>query len=148
MKFILRIFQYYIEHIIKNHDTVTDNPFKRINVSNTENKVIFNIKVVYYLELSMLKLFGSTEIKITGKKIKKNVPDTEITEVVFAHNELFNNNHQHDSPVLYSFISKKSFGQLLDILPKKFIFLKTFDLELSVVKIWFTDQNFQPLKMK
>ena len=41
--------------------------------------------------------------------------------------------------VLYTFIIL--FGQLLDISPKKFIFLKTFNLEFSYMEVWFTDQK-------
>ena len=46
---------------------------------------------------------------------------------------------------MYTFVSNKSFGQLLNISPKKFIFLKTFDSEFSYIEIWFTDQNSNPL---
>ena len=42
---------------------------------------------------------------------------------------------------MYTFISNKSFGQLLDIAPKNVIFLKTFDSEMSYIEVWFTDQN-------
>ena len=31
---------------------------------------------------------------------------------------------------------------------KKFIFLKTFNSELSYTEIWFTDQNFKPLEIE
>ena len=130
---------------------MTDNPSKRINVRKTENTVTFNIKMVYYLELSTpetRKLFRSAKIKTTGEKTGENVPHSEITEVLFVHGKFFNNNYQHDSRVLSTFISNESFGQLLDILPNKIIFLRTFNLELSFIKIWFTDQNFKPLKMK
>ena len=43
--------------------------------------------------------------------------------------------------MLYTYISNKSFGQLLNITPKNFIFLKTFDSEFSYIEVWFTDQN-------
>ena len=39
-------------------------------------------------------------------------------------------------------------GQLLDISPKKFMFLKTFDSEFSDTDVWFTDQNSKPLEIK
>ena len=48
--------------------------------------------------------------------------------------------------VLYTFVPKKSFGQLLDISPKKFIFLKTFNSEFSYIEIWFTDQIYKLLE--
>ena len=44
-----------------------------------------------------------------------------------------------------SFVSNKSFGQLLDISPKNLIFLKISDSEFSYIEIWFTDQNSKPL---
>ena len=40
----------------------------------------------------------------------------------------------------------KSFGHLLDISPKNFVFLKTFNLEFSYVEVWFTDQNSKPVE--
>ena len=36
----------------------------------------------------------------------------------------------------------------LDMSFKKFIFLKTFNSELSYTEIWFTDQNFKPLEIE
>ena len=52
------------------------------------------------------------------------------------------------SRVLHTFASNKSFGQLLDISPKHFIFLKTFDSEFSYIEVWFTHQNFKPLEIE
>ena len=42
---------------------------------------------------------------------------------------------------MYVFVRNKSFGQLLDISPKNFIVLETFDSEFSYIELWFTDQN-------
>ena len=50
----------------------------------------------------------------------------EITEIVLVHCNIANNNPQN-SRVLYPFVCNKSFGQLLGISPKIFMFLKTFD---------------------
>ena len=38
------------------------------------------------------------------------------------------------------------FGQLLNISPKNFIFLKTFDSEFLHIAVWFTDQTSKPLE--
>ena len=46
---------------------------------------------------------------------------------------------------MYTLVPNNSFGKLLDISPKKFIFLKTFDSEFSYIEVWFTDQNYKPL---
>ena len=47
-----------------------------------------------------MKLFGSTENKITKDKNGENVPHLEITEVVLVHFNILNNDYQQDSRVL------------------------------------------------
>ena len=42
----------------------------------------------------------------------------------------------------------KSFGQLLNISPKNFIFLKTCNSECPYIEVWFTDQNSEPLAIE
>ena len=37
---------------------------------------------------------------------------------------------------------------LLDVSPKKFILLKTFNWESSYIEEWFTDQNSKPLEIE
>ena len=75
----------YFEYIIKNHETVIDNPPIRINVNKIENRVLFKIKTGYYLELltpETMKLLGSTKNKIIKDENGENMPHLEITEVV------------------------------------------------------------------
>ena len=60
-----------------------------------------------------IKLFGSTKNKIIKDKNAENVPHLEITEVVFIHCNIVNNDYQQDSRVLYTFVLNKAFGQLL-----------------------------------
>ena len=74
-----------------------------------------------------MKLLLSTKSKINKDESGENVPHLEITEVVLTHCNIVNNNYQQDSRVSYTFVPYKSFGQLQDILPKIFIFLKTFN---------------------
>ena len=88
-----------------------------------------------------VKLLKSTKSKINKDKNGKNVPHLDITEVVLVHCNIFNNDYQQELRVLYTFVPKKSFGQLLDTSPKNFIFLKTFDSEFSYIEVWFTGQN-------
>ena len=64
-----------------------------------------------------MKLLGSTKSNITKDRNGENVPHLEITEVVLVHCNIFNNDYQQDSGVLYTFIPNKSFGQLQDISP-------------------------------
>ena len=61
---------------------------------------------------------------------------------------LVNNDYQQNSRLLYAFVPNKSFGQLLDILPKNIIFLKTFNSEFSNIEVWITDQNSKPLEIE
>ena len=82
-----------------------------------------------------MKLLGSTKSKITKDKNGENVPHLEITEVVLIHCNIVDNYFQQDSRVLYTFVSNKSFGQSLDISPKNFICLKTFNSKFSYVEV-------------
>ena len=120
-------------------------------VNKVENRIIFKIKTGYYLELltpGTLKLLGSTKSEITKDENDDNVPYLEITEVILVHCNIVNNNYQHNSKVLYIFIRNKSFGQLLGISRKKFIFLKIFNSAFSYIEVWFTDQISKPLEIK
>ena len=62
----------------------------------------------------MLKLLPSTKSKLTNVENGENVPHLEISEAVLVQ----------DSVLLYTSVPNKSFGQLLDISPENFIFLK------------------------
>ena len=140
----------WVEYIIKKHETVTHNPPISIYVNKIENKIIFRIKTGYYLELltpETMKLLRSTKCKIT-KNNGENVPHLEITEVVLIHFNIVNNNYQQDSRVLYKFVPNNSFGQVIHISPKYFIFLKTFDSEFLYIEVWFTDENSKPLEIE
>ena len=120
-------------------------------VNKTENRITFEIKTGYYLELltpETMKLLGNAKTKITKDKNGKNVPHLEITEAVIVHCNIVNNDYQQNSRVLYKFSPNKLFGQLLDISLKNVIFLKTFDSEVSYIKVWFTDQISKLLKIE
>ena len=69
-----------------------------------------------------MKIFGSTKNKISKNENGENVPHLEITEVVLVHCNIINNSYQQDSIILYIFTPNKSFGQLLNISLKNFIF--------------------------
>ena len=55
-----------------------------------------------------MKLLGGTKSKITRNR------NCETNEVVLTHCNVVNNSYQQNSWVLYTFVSNKSFGQLLD----------------------------------
>ena len=90
-------------------------------VNKIENRITFEIKTGYYLELltpETMKLIGCTKKKITKDENGENVPHLEITEVILVHCNIFNNDYQQDSRVLYTFVPNRSFGQLLDMSQK------------------------------
>ena len=53
-----------------------------------------------------MKLLGCTESKITKNRNCQNVPHLEITEVVWVHRNIVNNDYQQHSIVLNTFIPK------------------------------------------
>ena len=67
---------------------------------------------------------------------------------MLIHCNVLNNKYQQNSRVLYTLVPNKSFGQFLDISLENFIFLKTFDSELSDTGEWFADPNFNPLEIE
>ena len=95
-----------------------------------------------------MKLLRSTKNKITKHKSDENVPHLKITEVVLVHCNIANNDYQQNSRVLYTFVPNKSFGSLLEMSPTNHIFLKTFNSEYEEIKVWFKDQNSQPLEVE
>ena len=95
-----------------------------------------------------MKLLRSTKSKITKNENGADVPYLEITKVVLIRCNVVNNSYQQKSRVLYTFVPNKSFGQLLDISPDSFIFLKTFDSELLYIEAWFIDQNSNPQEIE
>ena len=71
----------YFEYITKKYEMFAENPPIRIYVNKTDNRITFKTKNEYYLEIlarETVKLLGSTE---NGK----NVPHSEITEVILVH---------------------------------------------------------------
>ena len=74
-----------------------------------------------------MKLLGSIKSKINNGENGEKLPPLEITDVLLVHCNIVNNDYQHDSrEVLHTFAPNKSFGKLLDISPKDFIFKKSF----------------------
>ena len=102
---------------IKNPETVTDNPSTRIYINKIGNRITCKIKARYYLKLLTPE---------TMKLLDENGENVKITEVVLIHCNIVNNDSQQDSRFLHTIVSSKSSGQLLDVLPKNFIFLKSF----------------------
>ena len=54
---------------------------------------------------------------------------------------IIKNNYQKASKVLFTFVSNKSFGQLITITPHSLTMLKTTNGEFSFIEVWRTDQS-------
>ena len=143
--------QVYFEYILKKHSESVDKPSIKMYVNKIENRVTFKMKNRHYLELltpETMKLLGSTESKITGEKNGENIPHLEVAELVLIHCNIVDNSYQQNSRILYTFVSNKPFGSLLEISPPNHIFLKTFNSEFYEIKVWFADQNNNPLEVE
>ena len=125
---LYRIFKIILSIFKKKHD----NPPIQIYINKIENRITFKLKTGYYSELltpETRKLLESTENKIAKDKNGENVPHLEITGAILVHCNIVNDDYQQDSRVLYTFVSNKLFGSLLEISPTRFIFLKAFNSE-------------------
>ena len=79
-----QIFKNILSISSKKNETVTDNPSIRIYVNKIENRIAFEIKTGYCLELltpETMKLLGSTKSKINKNKNGKNVPHLEANSI-------------------------------------------------------------------
>ena len=95
---------------------------------------------IFKVILSIFFKTWNNEITLKHKKKKKkNVSHLEIAKVVLVHSNIVNNDYQQDSRVLYTFVSNKPFGSLLEISPRNYIFLKTFNSEFQALEVWFTN---------
>ena len=105
----------------------------QIYLNKIEKRITFKIKKAHSLDFltpETTKLLGSTENKITKDKKGENVPHLEIIEVVLVHCDIFNDDYQQDSRVLYTFVPSKPFGSLLEVSPTSHIFLKNIQLRI------------------
>ena len=64
------------------------------------------------------------------------------------HCNLVKNNYQHTSKVLFTFVSNRQFGQLMNISPHSLMMMNTVNTEFSPVKVWFTEQASMVLEIE
>ena len=143
--------QDYIEYIIKKHETLTTIPHIHVCINRINNRLVFEIRDEYKLELQMpetKKLFGSTTKLIGKTKNGENAASLEVVEVVLVQYDLADNQYQQKSEVLYTFTPNESFVYLLNVEPSNLVFLKIYNTEFDGIIIKFTDQNGRPLKIE
>ena len=81
-----------------------------------------------------MKLLGSINSKITKNENGENVSYLEFIAVILLYCNVINDSYQQNSRVSYTFVLNRLFGQLLNISPENFIFLKTFNSEFSYIE--------------
>ena len=144
--------QNYFGYIIKKHETIANVSPLLIDVNKIKNRIGFKIKSGYKLELlskETMRLLGSSVDTIDGDKNSELIPKLESVDLVLVHCNLVNNSsYQQVSKVLFTFVPKKKYGQLIKVSPNLLIMLKTVSTEFSFIEIWFTDQNNRPLEIE
>ena len=143
--------QEYFEFIMKKHKTLNEEPPIQIYPNKMKNRIVFKIKTGYKLELltpETMKLLGSPKKYVDSDKNSESVPKLESVEVVLAHCNLVENDYQHTSKVLFSFVPNKQFGQLINMSSHSLTMMNTINTEFSFVEVWFTDQASKALKIE
>ena len=79
-----------------------------------------------------MKLLGSAKKDVDSYKNSEKKLKIEIVEIVLAHCNLVKNDYQYTSEVLFSFVPKNQFGQLINT-TQNFLLLK-FGLQMKLVK--------------
>ena len=125
------------EYILKRHgENINDNnPSIKIYVNKIKDRITFKIKTGYYLKLlthETMKLLGSTKSKIKTDENGENLPHLEITEVVLIQCNIFNDNYQQNSRVMYTFVPNKWFGQFFGYFTRIFYIFKNFWLRIFI----------------
>ena len=95
-----------------------------------------------------MELLGSTKKYVDQDKAGEDITKLESVVVVLVNCNLVNNNYQHLSKVLFTFVPNKQFGQLINISPHSLTMLSTANTEFSFIKVWFTDQNSESLEIE
>ena len=143
--------QNYFEYIIKKHETITDVSPVLIYVNEINNRIVFEIKSGYKLEILLketMKLLASMSNSIDKDKNSELVPKLDSVDLVLVHYNVVNNSHQQASKVLFTFVPNKKYGQLITVSSHSLIMLKTVNTEFSFIEIWFTGQNNRPLEIE
>ena len=141
----------YFEFMIKKHETLTEIPPIQIYPNKIKNRIVYEIKICYKLELltpETMTLLGSTKKDIDKDKDGEIVPKLESVEVVLVHCNLVKNDYQHSSKVLFSFVPNKQFRQLINILPHSLKMMNTVNTEFSFAEVWFTDEPSKALEIE
>ena len=117
-----------IEYIVKKHETLSTNPPIHIYINWINNRLVFEIKDGYKLDLQTfetMKLSDSTKKLIDKTKIGENIHSLEATKVFLVQCNLVDNQYQQNSEVLYTVMPNKSYVYLLNVEQRNLVSLKT-----------------------
>ena len=99
--------QGYFEFIIKNHETLAENPPIQIYPNKIKTRIVFKIKTGYELELlspETMKLLGCTKKDVDKDKEGEDALKLESAEVFLIHLNLVNNSYQQASHCLLLYL--------------------------------------------
>ena len=88
LKHVVREICDFIQTISKKHEKVTENPWIRKYINESENNITFKIEKVYHIKVLSPKIMNlpqSTESKIKKDENDDNVPNLKVTEVILEH---------------------------------------------------------------
>ena len=80
-------------------------------------------------------LLGSTKKDVNANRNSENVAKLESVEVVLVHCNLVENDYQHTSKILFSFVPNIQFRQLINISPHSLTMMNTVNTEYSFVEV-------------
>ena len=83
-----------------------------------------------------MRLLGSATKDVNRDKNGENVPKLETVKVVLVHCNLVKKDYQHTSKILFSFVLKKYFWELINISPDSLTMMNTVNTEFSFVEVW------------
>ena len=95
-----------------------------------------------------MKFLGSGKKDIDKDKDCENVPKLEYVEVVLVHCNLVRNDYQRTSKVLFTFVPKKEFGQLINVSSHSLTMMNTINTEFSFLEVWFGEEVSKALEIE
>ena len=131
--------QDYFEFIIKKHETLTEIPLVQLDWNKIKNRTV--------------DAWNNEIVRKWGKNVDQdkgggNVPKLESVEVALVHCNLVKSDYQHTSKVLFTFVTNKQFGQLINISPRYLTMMNTINTEFSFAEVSFTAQVSKKLEIK
>ena len=131
--------QDYFEFIIKKHETLTEIPLVQLDWNKIKNRTV--------------DAWNNEIVRKWGKNVDQdkgggNVPKLESVEVALVHCNLVKPDYQHTSKVLFTFVTNKQFGQLINISPRYLTMMNTINTEFSFAEVSFTAQVSKVLEIK